>query len=118
METAHSMIAKWAQQKLLETKYRDIADGNEWGTTTSKGLFPKLETKYHDIADGNDANRKTCPKTHAPRWKASTAISRIQNRSIDGIEPLYWVVTKRCVYYKRLVLYIVHTPTKQIPTRT
>ena len=36
----------------LETKYRDIADGNVriW---TSRSIFCGLETKYRDIADGN-----------------------------------------------------------------
>ena len=86
--------------------------------TAGRGPNPELETKYRDIADGNLVDNLVIVFTYISGWKASTAISRIQNRSIDGIEPLYWVVTKRCVYYKRLVLYIVHTPTKQIPTRT
>ena len=74
---------------VLETKYRDIADGNMSPKKAAVLDTCTLETKYRDIADGNDANRKTRSKTHAPRWKASTAISRIQNRSIDGIRPLY-----------------------------
>ena len=39
---------------MLETKYRDIADGNL--IHHPKAASPKevLETKYRDIADGND----------------------------------------------------------------
>ena len=37
----------------LETKYRDIADGNLFlAFPEVAGLF-RLETKYRDIADGN-----------------------------------------------------------------
>ena len=39
---------------LLETKYRDIADGN-YVALSVRILFTLLETKYRDIADGNYA---------------------------------------------------------------
>ena len=57
----------------LETKYRDIADGN---VVVEHGNVPDLlmlETKYRDIADGNsELYSKTHP--HPQRWKPSTAI--------------------------------------------
>ena len=68
----------------LETKYRDIADGNivsnkiPWTTPT------KLETKYRDIADGNSGTATTCILTKAavgnqvPRysgWKPASGLS-------------------------------------------
>ena len=37
----------------LETKYRDIADGNFCGFFCVFNAFQVLETKYRDIADGN-----------------------------------------------------------------
>ena len=37
----------------LETKYRDIADGNPYSVSISPPSLTWLETKYHDIADGN-----------------------------------------------------------------
>ena len=37
----------------LETKYRDIADGNSSTNPGREGIIPSLETKYRDIADGN-----------------------------------------------------------------
>ena len=37
----------------LETKYRDIADGNTCGHLVGVQLEIALETKYRDIADGN-----------------------------------------------------------------
>ena len=37
----------------LETKYRDIADGNEYLIRCYDDAYNKLETKYRDIADGN-----------------------------------------------------------------
>jgi len=39
----------------LETKYRDIADGNDILGRHHHHLHCKLETKYRDIADGNDS---------------------------------------------------------------
>ena len=36
----------------LETKYRDIADGNE-NRRFLRDFCTSLETKYRDIADGN-----------------------------------------------------------------
>ena len=39
----------------LETKYRDIADGNVASVAT-RGNTISLETKYRDIADGNTDN--------------------------------------------------------------
>ena len=36
----------------METKYRDIADGN-YITTSRRPTVSMLETKYRDIADGN-----------------------------------------------------------------
>ena len=38
---------------MLETKYRDIADGNEYLIRCYDDAYNKLETKYRDIADGN-----------------------------------------------------------------
>ena len=37
----------------LETKYRDIADGNSRAKNTGLTGREMLETKYRDIADGN-----------------------------------------------------------------
>ena len=37
----------------LETKYRDIADGNLKAKSSSRRPSRVLETKYRDIADGN-----------------------------------------------------------------
>ena len=39
----------------LETKYRDIADGNDGEPWVALLRGGKLETKYRDIADGNIA---------------------------------------------------------------
>ena len=106
------------QRWLLETKYRDIADGNTGQLQLIVRSFLAGWKPSTAIQRMETCMSFQLELTSHLGWKPSTAIQRIQNRSIDGIEPLYWVVTKRCVYYKRLVLYIVHTPTKQIPTRT
>ena len=37
----------------LETKYRDIADGNSMRGCQPVTVVAVLETKYRDIADGN-----------------------------------------------------------------
>ena len=37
----------------LETKYRDIADGNRSSRSWALDASSRLETKYRDIADGN-----------------------------------------------------------------
>ena len=42
-------------ESALETKYRDIADGNNGDTSGFKLVAKWLETKYRDIADGNFA---------------------------------------------------------------
>ena len=56
----------------LETKYRDIADGNlciEYDHATC----PQLETKYRDIADGNRSyTDQRVLQVYC--WKPSTAI--------------------------------------------
>ena len=45
-------LGRWCDEWLLETKYRDIADGN--GIKDLTRINPMgLETKYRDIADGN-----------------------------------------------------------------
>ena len=41
----------------LETKYRDIADGNLGIVSPCPTRLAKLETKYRDIADGNISSR-------------------------------------------------------------
>ena len=57
----------------LETKYRDIADGNQ-GQSTHPAQHPcSLETKYRDIADGNYHSPQSASAVWA-RWKPSTAI--------------------------------------------
>ena len=38
---------------VLETKYRDIADGNRRAAAEHPRAFARLETKYRDTADGN-----------------------------------------------------------------
>ena len=55
-----------------DTKYRDIADGNECSAIqhTKHG---KLETKYRDIADGN-RSKQTYSLPVLSGWKPSTAI--------------------------------------------
>ena len=57
----------------LETKYRDIADGNNLVAGDGNWPAPMLETKYRDIADGNrDSSRWLTFGTTS--WKPSTAI--------------------------------------------
>ena len=41
------------EYQMLETKYRDIADGNMHPLTAWHDPGHALETKYRDIADGN-----------------------------------------------------------------
>ena len=56
---------------MLETKYRDIADGN-LNDIMCQPCFVTLETKYRDIADGNSPSifeDSSCWKS----WKPSTA---------------------------------------------
>ncbi|EKX88155.1 hypothetical protein HMPREF9997_02519 [Corynebacterium durum F0235] len=43
----------------LETKYRDIADGNLSKFLTALPMTHMLETKYRDIADGNCESRNS-----------------------------------------------------------
>ena len=57
---------------MLETKYRDIADGNS-PHTHSVALPPRLETKYRDIADGNGV-RHYLFNDKEIRWKPSNAV--------------------------------------------
>ena len=47
--SVHAARSLW----LLETKYRDIADGNRRCSSASRVAVQGLETKYRDIADGN-----------------------------------------------------------------
>ena len=54
------------EAKLLEIKYRDIADGNHRTTPTHNGKCRALEIKYRDIADGN-TGRYTCLVTASHR---------------------------------------------------
>ena len=42
-----------AHSTMLETKYRDIADGNSHSVRGEYAALGALETKYRDIADGN-----------------------------------------------------------------
>ena len=58
----------------LETKYRDIADGNQLTTTVPDGVIIPLETKYRDIADGNNKPAITEANNFSCSWKPSTAI--------------------------------------------
>ena len=55
----------------LETKYRDIADGNYLKQTPVECTCG-LETKYRDIADGNKGLR--ADHYTMGGWKPSTAI--------------------------------------------
>ena len=43
-----------SRERKLETKYRDIADGNRIRRSGLLVADHWLETKYRDIADGND----------------------------------------------------------------
>ena len=43
---------------MLETKYRDIADGNPTAATLQQFFNLMLETKYRDIADGNSYRKR------------------------------------------------------------
>ena len=45
----------------METKYRDIADGNSTAVVGTGSKTTGLETKYRDIADGN---RSYLPLVH------------------------------------------------------
>ena len=53
METFKSDSIFIVAGKLLETKYRDIADGNK-RSNNNFSFHLLLETKYRDIADGNN----------------------------------------------------------------
>ena len=53
METINPRLAGQNSSEGLETKYRDIADGNFSKTTLFWISSRLLETKYRDIADGN-----------------------------------------------------------------
>ena len=53
METRRNLVDTLAAAKLLETKYRDIADGNHNDVHPICFELDWLETKYRDIADGN-----------------------------------------------------------------
>mgnify|MGYP007005206616 CR=1 FL=1 len=57
----------------METKYRDIADGNTSGDGVNKLSSSLLETKYRDIADGN-ATVVVAGGSAGAGWKPSTAI--------------------------------------------
>ena len=46
---------------VLETKYRDIADGNRSAACSASQTLASLETKYRDIADGNACGKATVP---------------------------------------------------------
>ena len=54
METANQGILWSLGPQSLETKYRDIADGNLSKFLTALPMTHMLETKYRDIADGNN----------------------------------------------------------------
>ena len=61
----------------LETKYRDIADGNRATSTAPSRSEVSLETKYRDIADGNFMTDKM--------GRASTYVLETKYRDIaDG----------------------------------
>ena len=47
---------------MLETKYRDIADGNPTAATLQQFFNLMLETKYRDIADGNAQQKLRQPR--------------------------------------------------------
>ena len=53
METANQYAARYSSLPRLETKYRDIADGNLEARCLHGLNISPLETKYRDIADGN-----------------------------------------------------------------
>ena len=57
----------------LETKYRDIADGNTKDLGGTMAVNDTLETKYRDIADGNPGKFANVMGKNK-RWKPSTAI--------------------------------------------
>ena len=59
---------------MLETKYRDIADGNYQKSFIFVEVAFELETKYRDIADGNLSTRATWIVYLNDCWKPSTAI--------------------------------------------
>ena len=63
----------WTTPTKLETKYRDIADGNDTFLKCQGAVFGEVETKYRDIADGNGFFfMKNLPSSYC--WKPSTAI--------------------------------------------
>ena len=55
METRSNGDPDLRRQAPLETKYRDIADGNARLGLDGTDSLAGLETKYRDIADGNIA---------------------------------------------------------------
>ena len=64
----------------LETKYRDIADGNVYTIEHQLIQWRELETKYRDIADGNRYCRsaKDCSFSvgnQVPRYSGYKSIS-------------------------------------------
>ena len=73
METANQYAARYSSLPRLETKYRDIADGNLEARCLHGLNISPLETKYRDIADGNLVCRNVYNKIIF-RWKPSTAM--------------------------------------------
>ena len=49
-------VRTFVENLVLETKYRDIADGNRRYVPILLSIRIELETKYRDIADGNVAD--------------------------------------------------------------
>ena len=56
METLDELDGFFFSFCLLETKYRDIADGNLTLSVKRKVALEASDTKYRDIADGNLVN--------------------------------------------------------------
>ena len=59
METSLLPSVTLSENVTLETKYRDIADGNRMAGQRISNVGISLETKYRDIADGNGTSTDT-----------------------------------------------------------
>ena len=82
METKGKQLMSQLLPLLLETKYRDTADGNSLATATGRTGSTSLETKYRDTADGNEVKftSGTCRPmvgNQVPRYSGWKQLNRV-----------------------------------------
>ena len=66
---------------VLETKYRDIADGNLHPANAGIGQGRALETRYRDIADGNLHDEVLGCVADEVCWEPRGFLARMQTRN-------------------------------------